>query len=68
MKEEIMLHDDDLIAAKEALRDAGHDVGPTHVLYEGAAGKIKVQMDGALFTRDEILEFANEEKTRAAHA
>ena len=63
-----MMHDDDLIAAKQALRDAGHDVGPTHVLYEGAAGKIKVQMDGALFTRDEILEFANEEMTRAAHA
>lgn len=62
-----MMHDDDLIAAKETLRGAGHDVGPTHVLYEGAAGKIKVQMDGAIFTRDEILQFANEEKTRAAH-
>jgi hypothetical protein len=63
-----MTHDDDLISAKEKLRGAGHDVGPTHVLYEGAAGKIKVQMDGALFTRDEIIEFANEEKTHPPHA
>jgi hypothetical protein len=63
-----MMHDDDLIAAKETLRGLGHDVGPTHVLYEGAAGTIKVQMDGALFTRDEILQFAKEEKSQGAHS
>ena len=53
--------DEDLINAKEHLRQTGHDVGETHIVYEGAVGTIRVTMDGALFTRDEILSMAEEE-------
>jgi hypothetical protein len=47
--------DEDLIHAKEHLRQMGHDVGETHI------GTIRVAMDGGLFTRDEILKLAEEE-------
>lgn len=53
--------DEDLIRAKEHLREMGHDVGETHIVYEGAVGTIRVTMDGALFRRDEILKLAEEE-------
>ena len=62
MKEEaISTADEDLIHAKEHLRQMGHDVGETHIVYEGAVGTIRVSMDGALFTRDEILQIAEQE-------
>jgi phage terminase large subunit-like protein len=54
--------DEDLILAKEHLRQMGHDVGETHIVYQGAVGTIQVSMDGALFTRDEILRIAEEEQ------
>jgi hypothetical protein len=53
--------DEDLIHAKEHLRRMGHDVGETHIVYQGAIGTIRVAMDGGLFTRDEILKLAEEE-------
>jgi hypothetical protein len=53
--------DEDLIHAKEHLRQTGHDVGETHIVYQGAIGTIRVTMDGGLFTRDEILKLAEEE-------
>ena len=53
--------DEDLLTAKEHLRRTGHDVGETHIVYEGAVGTIRVTMDGALFTRDEILKIEEEE-------
>jgi hypothetical protein len=56
--------DEALIHAKEHLREMGHDVGETHIVYEGAVGTIRVTMDGALFTRDEILHFAEEEHVK----
>jgi phage terminase large subunit-like protein len=54
--------DEDLILAKEHLRQMGHDVGETHIVYQGAVGTIQVSMDGALFTRDEILRIAEDEQ------
>ena len=57
--------DEDLIHAKQHLRELGHDVGETHIVYQGAVGTIRVTMDGALFTRDEILRIAEEEDTPA---
>lgn len=57
--------DEDLIHAKQHLRKMGHDVGETHIVYQGAIGTIRVTMDGALFTRDEILRIAVEEDTPA---
>jgi hypothetical protein len=53
--------DEELINAKDHLRQMGHDVGETHIVYEGAVGTIRVTMDGALFTRDEILKLAEQE-------
>ena len=57
--------DEDLIHAKQHLRELGHDVGETHIVYQGAIGTIRVTMDGALFTRNEILRLAEEEDTPA---
>ena len=57
--------DEDLIHAKQHLRELGHDVGETHIVYQGAVGTIRVTMDGALFTREEILRIAEEEDTPA---